>query len=289
MAKPVPRPGSAQGGRPSPPLSTFLSPEGLTVLAAAGVAAAATPFTVILVPGVLAYGILTWLRWGRWRQRLSAAPAAVEPSLIGLWPPYLERAQRCLDKQRQIRADIASAGELEKPMLQSTVERVAAVTTAAVDLARKLQDIEHHLQQSDARRLPADGAALEKRLAAAQDGVARERYGRALEQLQEKTRVMSELSARRERIDAQLTNVELTLDTVAAQVVRIKSAEAGTASFESARVVETLDNVSRDVAALAESMEETLDPADDLRAGGGGTAAQRAALTGSETTGRQGS
>ena len=89
--------------------------------------------------------------------------------------------------------------------------------------------------------------------------MAKERFERAYDQHRQKVEVFTELQARWERIDAQLTNIQLTLETVAAQVLRIKSAEAGTASHESVRVIESLDALSIDVQSLAETVEETVD------------------------------
>ncbi len=252
---------------PVPPIITWLNPEGLAVLAAAGVTAAVAALPVIVVPGVLAYGILTWLRYNRWRERSSnALPALADIDLSRLRHPYSARVAACAQLQSRVLADIAGADPLHQSMLQPSVERVRTLAHAAADLAFKLQQIDEHLTREDVRSLRNEEAFLTSRVQGAQDPVARERFERALEQHRQKAELHQELRARWERIDAQLTNIQLTLETVSAQVLRIKSAEAGTASNESARVIESLDNLSVDVDALAETVEETVEASGSLEA-----------------------
>lgn len=251
----------------SPPVITWLNPEGLSVLAAAGVTAAVAAMPVIVVPGVLAYGILTWLRYTRWRDRADQAgtePIAVD--LSRLRHPYSSRVAMCVQLQSRVLADIAGADTMHKAMLQPSVDRVRSLAQASSEMAYKLQQIDDHLSREDVRSLDNEEAFLKNRVEGAQDPVARERFERALEQHHQKVALHKELRARWERIDAQLTNIQLTLETVSAQVLRIKSAEAGTASHESARVLESLANLSVDVEALAETVEETVEASGSLEA-----------------------
>lgn len=251
----------------SPPVITWLNPEGLSVLAAAGVTAAVAAMPVIVVPGVLAYGILTWLRYSRWRER-AALPGSESASidLSRLRHPYSSRVAMCVQLQTRVLAEIAGADPMHKTMLQPSIDRVRTLAHAASEMAFKLQQIDDHLSREDVRSLQNEEAFLNNRLQGAQDPVARERFERALEQHHQKVELHGELRARWERIDAQLTNIELTLETVSAQVLRIKSAEAGTASHESARVIESLNNLSVEVEALAETVEETVEASGSLEA-----------------------
>lgn len=243
-----------------PPILTFANPEGLAVLAAAAVTAAVAAMPVIIVPGVLAYGILTWLRYRRWKEG-GGTPAleAATVDLSRLRHPYSARVSACVQLQTGILSEIANAEPTHRSMLVPSIERVKGLATAASELAYKLQQIEQHLSREDRKALENEGAFLQSRIHGAQDAVAKERFERAYDQHRQKLDVFTELRARWERIDAQLTNIQLTLETVAAQVLRIKSAEAGTASHESVRVIESLDALSIDVQALAETVEETVD------------------------------
>ncbi len=244
----------------TPPVTTFLSLEGLAVLAAAGVTAAVASLPVIVLPGAVAYGILTWFRYNRWKSRgTDESLLAVEPDLSALRSPHVVRVRECIALRKSILDEIARAEPAHRALLSPSVDRVRALSQASADLALKLQQIEDHLRLEDTQSLQSQEAYLLNRIHSAHDDVARSRYESALQQQREKAQVCKELQARWERIDAQLTTIQLTLQTVSAQVLRIKSAEAGTASHESVRVVEALDALSVDVGALAETVEETAD------------------------------
>ncbi len=90
----------------------------------------------------------------------------------------------------------------------------------------------------------------------ARDPRAKEGYARALDQQRQKAKVFEELSARRERIDAQLEGLEKTLETASAQVIRIKSAEGDLANAEGARIAESLDALAVEMDAAAETVDE---------------------------------
>lgn len=239
------------------PVTTFLSPEGLFVLIAALVTSAVASLPIVVVPGILAYALLTFLRYQRWREAADDVLAPIVPPVEGLGQEYLAHVQRAAATQRQVLQEIASADQNTKLLLLPNAERVRELVVSTAQLARKLQQIEGHLRGANPSWLHEEATRLEARLKVTEDETARKGFERALEQQQEKVAVFAELKARSERILAQLTTVELTLETVAAQVVRIKSADSSAASEESLRVSEALRNLSIDVQALAESVEET--------------------------------
>jgi predicted RNA-binding protein YlxR (DUF448 family) len=251
----------------SPPVTTFANPEGIAVLVAAGLTAAVAAMPVIVVPGVLAYGILTVLRYNRWKDRQRSSqfdPLSFD--LTKLRAPYSTRVTTCVELQSRVLGEIARAEPLHRTMLLPSVDRVRSLATAAFGLAGKLQQIQEYLSVENPGKLDGEGVFLRARVQSAQDAVAKERYERAYDQHRKKVEVYQELQARWERIDAQLTNIQLTLETAAAQVLRIKSAEAGTASYESVRVIESLEALSIDVQSLAETVEETAEATGSLAA-----------------------
>lgn len=244
--------------RAKPPASTFVSPEGLAVLAAAGATAALASLPIVIVPGVLAYGILTYLRVERWRDTASEAEfAPVVPSAQGLLPHHAQRVGRSVALQKQILREIQTGEASHRAMLTPNIARVRGLVESTATLTRRLQDIEVHLKSDDSRRAQNVAQDLEHRMRSTQDASARDGYGRALEQQREKLRVYGELKARGDRLDAQLATIELTLETVVAQILRIKSAEPTAAVTETERVAEALQNISIDVEALAETVDET--------------------------------
>jgi len=239
-----------------PPLGTYVSPEGVLVLAAAGATAAFAAMPIVLVPGVLAYGILTWLRVERWKDaKTDDAWRPVEPPLEGLTPPNAARVVQAVNVQKHMLHEIATAAPEHRPLLAASAERARELVRSTADLTRLLQRIEALLRVAEPRL--AEGADLERRMKQTSDAAAREGYAKALAQHREKAKALAELRGRAERYDAQLRAIQLALETAVAQVVRIKSADGGAATTESARVAEALQSLSIDVEALAETVDET--------------------------------
>jgi len=239
------------------PLSLWLNPGGLVVLLAAAVTAAVASMPVILVPGFLAYGILVFLRY----QRDSAAAAndelaPVDPDVSSLQKPYAVRVLRSAAIQKAILLEIGSATAEHRALLAGTGGRVKHLAAAVAKMVAQLQELDRHLSASSPHDLARETRSMEQLVASAHDAVAREGYERALAQQKQKTKVFEELAARRERLDAQLVNVEQSLETVSTQVVRIKSTDSVAASAEGMRIAESLDQLTVDVDAVAETVDE---------------------------------
>ncbi|MFS8070458.1 MAG: hypothetical protein ACMG6S_29185 [Byssovorax sp.] len=241
--------------RSLPPLSTWLPLEGILVLVAAGVTAVAASLPIIFVPGVLAYAILAYLRY----RRFGEAPVAAEPlrpDLSALCPEHAARVNRCASLQEQIVLEIRSADAEQRAMLAPSEDRVRGLLRSALLLAQKLQKLEAHLGAEDLKKADREAQTIERRIVEAHDPAARQSFERALLQHRQKALVIQELRAQRERGDAQLTHIELTLETVAARILRIKSAEAGAMTEGGAGIVASLDALSIEVEAAAEAVDE---------------------------------
>jgi hypothetical protein len=248
------------------PASAYFSPEGLAVLVAAVVTAAVASLPLVLVPGVVAYVLLTLLRYTRWKDGLeAAAKGPYLPSFDGIFAHHANRLKRLVQLEYQVLGEIQAADAVARPLLEPHGDRVRDLLRAAEELVRKLQRVEQHVQAETPAMLGQQLAELEARLGRTEDAVARERLESALGQQRTKMDLHRELCRRAERLDAQLTSVQLTLETVLAQIARIKSAESSAASHENARVAETLRVLSSEVDAVAETVEEVADENFTLR------------------------
>lgn len=239
------------------PLAMWLNPGGVVVLLAAAVTAALTSMPLILVPGFLAYGILVFLM----HQRAAAASedaelAPVLPDTAPLEKPYAARVHRIVAIQKAILQEVRSAAPEHRALLAGTPARVKHLVEGGARLTQKLQELDRHLSATSPHDLASETRALEKRVASAQDPVAKEGYERGLAQQKQKAKVYEELAARRERLDAQLVNVEQALETVSTQIIRIKSTDTAAATSEGVRIAESLDSLTVDVDAVAETVDE---------------------------------
>lgn len=246
----------AQEKKPGP-LKVWLNPFGVVVLLAAAVAAAVASMPLILIPGFMAYGILAYLEW----QRAAASSAGEElspvlPDTAGLNKPYAVRVQRIVAIQKAILQEVGSAAAEHKALLAGTAGRVKHLVEAGARLVGQLQELDRHLAATSQAELARETRSLEQRVASANDRVAKEGFERALAQQKQKAKVYEELGARRERLDAQLVNVEQALETVSSQIIRIKSADTAAATTEGVRIAESLDSLTVDVDAVAETVDE---------------------------------
>jgi hypothetical protein len=237
------------------PISIWLNPGGVIVLLAAAVTAAVTSIPLILVPGFLAYGILAFLRY----QRGASSKDDLEPVLPDtsrLAKPYAARVTRSVAIQRTILGEIQSAAPEHRALLAGTPGRVRHLVEAVAKLTARLQELDRHLSATSPHDLARETKALAQLVESAQDPVAKEGYEKGLAQQKQKTKAFEELAGRRERLDAQIVNVEQVLETVSAQVVRIKSTDTAGATVEGVRIAESLDALAVDVDAVVETVDE---------------------------------
>lgn len=250
---------------PKKPVNVWASPEGGLVLLAAIVTAVVASMPVVLLPGALAYAILVYLRYTK--QQAEAAERTVEADVSKLAQPYASRALRAEALGREVLAEIAGAEKEHQMLLAGMSDRVRHLVAAAARLAERLQELDRHLAATPRAGVEQERRALERKIEVTRDARAREGYARALDQQRQKEQVFEELSARRERIDAQLEGLEKTLETASAQVVRIKSAEGAEAGAEGVRIAESLDALALEVDAAAETVDEAAANDEPVRRG----------------------
>lgn len=243
--------------KPSP-TQIWLNPGGVVVLLAAAVTAAVASMPIILLPGILAYAALAFLKYQA-AQNTEAENeySPVDLDLSQLHKPYAARVLRSSALQVAILQELAKAPPEQSALLAGTAARVRSLTLAVVKLTTQLQDLDRHLSTTSPHDLARETRSLEQLAASASDPIAKEGYERALSQQKQKAKVFDELAARRERLDAQLVNVEQALETVKTQIIRIKSTDTAAASAEGARIAESLDQLTMDVDAVAETVDET--------------------------------
>jgi hypothetical protein len=242
--------------RPSPPLAAWLPPEGLAVLVVAGATAWVTSLPIVFAPGILAYLILGYLRLARSREVQASAPVeALRPDLSGLQPGYAARVERCVVLQARILDEIHGADAAQRAMLAPTEQRVRGLIQAAWELAHKLQKLDAAVSADAPEKLMREARELARRISEARDLAARQGFERALERHHQKSWVVGQLRVQWDRADAQIVHLELALQTVSAQILRIKSADAELTGDDRVPFVESLDALSFEVEAVDEIVE----------------------------------
>jgi hypothetical protein len=159
----------------------------------------------------------------------------------------ITREARAEDVQSYARRD------LERVALQ-----LAPLVQRAVRMATRKQQLSKYLSNIDERALENYCNNLRQRIANTTDPVTKAQYEQALkarEAAQETYRAIGQASA---RIDSQLENVEATLESWKAKVIRIKTADVASAVSVSEGLYREIETLSNDIDLLDNSVSEAL-------------------------------
>lgn len=259
MAPPARRAGSAA---PRPALWRALATtEGAIVMGAAGVTAVATAMPWFLALGAAGWGILAWERLGELRAEQVARRAAER---FQLPVPVVERfgdeachlAREGHRAAQAVLTEIAAAPERTRDLFATTASEVRGLYEKYVSLVRRLDEISRHLAGADVQRLGRERDQMRRKAEAADDDAEREQYASAVAWLEQSLASHKELAKDASRIVARLAGIRAALESAAAKVVRVKSAEARAAAGEGEEVAQALSALGNEVDALNEAVDE---------------------------------
>jgi hypothetical protein len=132
---------------------------------------------------------------------------------------------------------------------------VRALQVTCKDLTRRERDVRRFLSPEEDARLERERTELEKRIQQEGDEVTRLRLAAGLAQLDQQRAQRLELSRSAGRFAAEHTRIAYTVESLLTQVVRMRSADAGSVDVAGAGLRRSLDLLSRDVGALADALE----------------------------------
>ncbi|HXN81149.1 MAG TPA: hypothetical protein VN883_01660, partial [Myxococcales bacterium] len=124
------------------------------------------------------------------------------------------------------------------------------------DLTRREREVRRFLVPEEDARLERERAALVGRVSAETDEVTRLRLASALAALDQQRQQRVDLGRSAARFDAEHTRIFYTLESLYTQVVRMRSADAGSVDVAGAGLRRSLDLLSQEVNALAEALEK---------------------------------
>ena len=156
----------------------------------------------------------------------------------------------------QLLADIRNGPAVLREIVQRPEESVQALRDGVHALERREREIRALLRPEDDARLQSERDLLQRRLAAEQDAVTRERLGQALEALDQQRNQRASLLTAASRLEAERTRLLYTLEGLHTQVLAVRStAEAGQEEAAADRLRQSLDTLSSEVSAVAGALE----------------------------------
>lgn len=156
----------------------------------------------------------------------------------------------------QLLADIRSGPPVLREIVQRPEESVQALRDGVHALERREREIRALSRPEDDARLQSERESLQRRLAAEQDAVTRQRLGQALEALDQQRNQRASLLTAASRLEAERTRLLYTLEGLHTQVLAVRStAEAGQEEAAADRLRQSLDTLSSEVSAVAGALE----------------------------------
>jgi hypothetical protein len=208
----------------------------------------------LLPIGVLAYALMVMLTLRMPQPVRPPAPRRV-PSQGTIFAPQLERIART---QGEIQRSVAAAD----PPLRTTLERityqVATINDEAHVLADKGNTIAEYLRQVDRAGLQHQQRQIEQQIAAATDAPLQEQYRATQTALAEQLAHAEALELYLKRIRAQLDTINVNLDNVLAETVRLRAAPALDISPSADNVAARLADLRADMDALGHMLDGAL-------------------------------
>ena len=156
----------------------------------------------------------------------------------------------------QLLADIRSGPAVLQQIVQRPEQTVDALRDGVHALERREREIRALARPEDDARLQSERESLQRRLAAEQDAVTRQRLGQALEALEQQRSQRASLLTAASRLEAERTRLLYTLEGLHTQVLAVRStAEAGQEEAAAERLRQSLDTLSSEVSAVAGALE----------------------------------
>jgi hypothetical protein len=189
-----------------------------------------------------------------WTPGMGASGASPSPS------PEDPRLTRIDAACRQIESELRQGRPHVRELLGTSGGAVTALRATCSALVQR----EHALraESSDERLafLDREREELERRLAAARDERVRQSLSGAVAAIDDQKRQRASLATRADRLDAELTRMQWTLDGMAAQLVRLRTAGDDVATPPSDEVLRSLGQLHDEIDAMADALEHVSEP-----------------------------
>jgi len=165
----------------------------------------------------------------------------------------------------KLEGELRAAPERVREFLGGSAETIASLRGTCEDLARRERELRAEASPAALQRLDEERAALEKRIAQAQDEQIRRSLRGALAAIAEEKRQRELLKLAADRLDAEHTRLLYTLEGLASQFVRMRT--AGAQGREPAELEQSVAQLRQELDAIADALEEVTrtTPAASLR------------------------
>jgi chromosome segregation ATPase len=155
----------------------------------------------------------------------------------------------------KILAELRTSPESVREIFRKPEQTIHSLRDTCRDLTRRERDVRRFLSPEEDSRLAREHDALQRRVTVEVDEVVKSRLEAALVALESQRAQRTELARSAARFEAEHTRISYTMESLYTQVVRMRSADAGSIDVAGAGLRRSLDLLSQEVNALADALE----------------------------------
>ncbi|GEN07505.1 hypothetical protein MFU01_25420 [Myxococcus fulvus] len=159
-------------------------------------------------------------------------------------------------------AELAQGPAVLREVVHAPERTVEALRQGCHALASRERTLRALATPEEASRLEEEHRALTARVAAEPDAVVRERLQGALSALESQRQQRAELSTAADRLEAEYTRLFYTLESLYAQVLRVRTADASGEDVAGLGLRQSVEQLGAEVEAVTEALEEVHRPPD---------------------------
>ncbi|MCL5284075.1 MAG: hypothetical protein M1330_05155 [Armatimonadetes bacterium] len=187
--------------------------------------------------------------------------AQVEASLENMDFETRQRIRYIIQLEREVISECTAkdVADYASSDLTTLAGQLSPLLTRAIQLAQKRKQLQRYLDNVDDHALLSYCHSLEDRIAKATDPVARSQLDQALKARQQEMETYQSIAQAVGRIDGQLENIEATMASWKAKIIRIKTAELASSTSVGQDLHQELSNLSSEVDMLDRSVREALE------------------------------
>lgn len=178
--------------------------------------------------------------------RTSTAPAA---------PKIDPREARIHSACERIASELQSSPESVRSLLGATAQTASALRSTCMGLLERERVLRAESSPEQLDFLQREKAELDGRIASASDASVRRSLQSAVAAIEEQLRQRALLRTQADRLDAELTRLQWTLDGMATQLVRLRTAGAEASALPPTEVLQTMQQLHGEIDAIAEALE----------------------------------
>jgi carbonic anhydrase/acetyltransferase-like protein (isoleucine patch superfamily) len=171
--------------------------------------------------------------------------------------PIVDPRQAKLDAVfARIDSELALSPETLREHLKVSASGVTTLRATCKSLLERERSLRAEANPEAIARLDAEKAQLEKKIAATDDEVVRLSLASAVAAIEEQKKQRQLLARNADRLDAEATRLYWTLDALAAQLVRMRSAGAEMAQGPDAELTKSVERLQGEIVAIADALEQ---------------------------------